>query len=126
MTNQEAAKSLREMADFIEAHELGKIDPNTRIWFWNWDTSREGMARIAAIPGGWDKGGTDSAFMLERKFGPFVLTIASHRETVCERVVVGTKHIPATEETVIPARPARTEEMVEWRCTSLLAEKVSA
>ena len=61
--------------------------------------------------------------MLSRSVGPILLELHGDREQVCERVVVGTKiepehSVPAAPEQVVPAR---TIELVEWRCGSLLS-----
>jgi hypothetical protein len=47
--------------------------------------------------------------------------ITSWHDKVCERVVVGTRELPEVRipETIIPAR---TEEIVEWRCKPFLGE----
>jgi hypothetical protein len=51
--------------------------------------------------------------------------ISTMRKTICERVVVGKKVIPARPETVIPASPERTEEEIEWRCHPVMTAGTS-
>lgn len=68
--------------------------------------------------------GDDWAGLLLR-FGEHVgIAAYAARNQVCERVVTGTREVE--EEIVDPAAPkikrSRTEEIVEWRCTPLLAE----
>jgi hypothetical protein len=52
------------------------------------------------------------------------IVIHIFKDWVCERIVTGTREVPEVNhpEIVIPARttPAHTEEIVEWRCGSLL------
>jgi hypothetical protein len=76
---------------------------------------------IAAIGGKWDKHPWDDRFDFSRQLGEVKLQIFAHRDQLCERVVLGTEEVtlPAVE-----AKPERTEtrEVVEWRCTPLLAD----
>lgn len=63
-----------------------------------------------------EKVSIDETMWLTHPLNPLVLLAASvHREAVCERVVVGTRAVP--EKTT----PAHTEEIVEWKCGSILA-----
>ena len=75
------------------------------------------MARVKKL----DKLYSDSFAWIRLQFGPFVrFDITSLRETVCERVVVGKKVIPARAEQVIPAAPESSVDEVEWRCHPVL------
>ncbi len=50
-------------------------------------------------------------FMLRKKFGSVKFDVNFSRESVCERVVIGTEEIP---EKIIPAS---IREIVEWVCS---------
>ena len=57
----------------------------------------------------WEKVYNGEWFYLRRDFGEDLsLDIATSRDTVCRRVVVGTETVPAT--------PEREVEVVEWVC----------
>jgi len=138
VTSQQFAKNLREIAALFEAHpELPAPQGTELLQCWVSDEhSKEHMAQIARIPGGWDKkmdSDEYATFRLERKMGNFIIMVKAWRKNVCERVQVSTIHepervIPAREAAVIPAReaaviPARDVPVYEWHCPdSLLSE----
>jgi hypothetical protein len=130
VTSQQLAKNLREIAALYEAHpELPAPQGTQLLQCWvSDDCSKEHMAQIARIPGGWDKkmdSDEYATFRLERKMGNFIIMVKAWRKNVCERVQVSTIHEP---ERVIPAReaaviPARDVPVYEWHCPdSLLSE----
>lgn len=85
-----------------------------------------GMALIANAAGDVDKEVNSQLFKLVKDFGGGVkVEWVAYREAVCERVVVGTKIVPAEPERVVAAVPERTEEVVEWKCPSLLKAAAS-
>ena len=64
---------------------------------------------------------SDEFAWIRLDFGPHVqLAISTMRKTICERVVVGKKVIPAQPERTIAATPEQTVEEVEWRCHPVL------
>lgn len=129
----EIVEGLRKMASFIEASDLqlplphnmdlpiysGSVtDPRGIMHSMD---SKVGMALIANMAGSVDKEVDVSFFKLVKDFGGGVkLSWTAYRETVCERVVVGTKVVPAEPERLVAAVPERTEEVIEWKCPSLL------
>jgi hypothetical protein len=132
----EFVQNLRDVADFLEAHpEIGTPETST-IWFHCWHqgkNAKQELAKIASIPGGWDKDveeGVMASYRLNRDFGPLRISVSAWRSDVCEKFQVGTKvepeHvIPAQEEQIVPERVV---PVFEWKCPSLLApeESVSA
>jgi hypothetical protein len=72
---------------------------------------------------GFKKQDYGNTLTLHRTFGPEIegvrVDFNFQREQVCERKVVGTRDVP---ERIIPAH---TEEVVEWECLPMLAERES-
>lgn len=104
---------LRALADFLDAH------PAVPMPYYNTLTafvdSLDEIAKAARC-GSWEKNYVTDHFLLTKPFGNHLtLQIATDRKNVCERVVTGTK--------TLPAQPEREVEVAEWRCkdTSLLA-----
>lgn len=104
-TNAEVTKGLRDLADFLDTHPEVKLnDPSHMVYV----GSRETLATIARL-GGWRKVYTDDYFNLVRDFdGGVSLSVFTDRGSVCRKVVVGQRTVPATDE--------RTVEIVEWVC----------
>lgn len=130
MKNQELIQGLRDMLAFVEANQdfdfcptagTCTVDLNFRTWYMQSDDVRRvaiaNLTRRMAHAGKVDKLYTDSFAFIRLNFAPAVkIEISTMRETVCERVVVGKKLIPAQPERVIPAQEETTVEEVEWRC----------
>jgi hypothetical protein len=129
MTDQDNNRSdfiaaLRKIALVLEAN------PDLRIPYFGTQVIRcesvdEIRSNVLAYGGHWTKNSTDSEYeMVCRLHNNLSLMIYASHEKVCERVVVGVKHVP---ETVVPAEPekvipARDEELVKWICPSVMAE----
>lgn len=65
----------------------------------------------------------DTTFSLEKTFGDRLkLQFMAYRDQVCERIVVGKETVPAH---IVPEKhvPEHVVEKVEWRCSSILADK---
>ena len=131
--NQELIAGLRAFLEFLEANadfdfEQGSkedlVQINFRAWYLRGTDSEKQtiMGDLVKRLGSGKKSYSDEWFWFRHDFSPNVrLDITSDRKTVCERIVTGTKIIPATEERIIPAEPEREVEAVEWRCAPLLA-----
>lgn len=116
-------QALRDLADFFEQHP----DVPAPRWqqsislFASYANPKADMAAVARAMGSAAKNYSDELVTLRKPFGEWLeLTMHANRDEVCERVVVGTKIIPAEPKRIIPAQPARTEDIVEWHCTPLL------
>lgn len=69
-----------------------------------------------ALGGKWTKGVSDYFFTLFRQEGSVTLRLSVERALVCERKVVGKKHVPGY------VVEAHDEDIVEWTCPdSILA-----
>lgn len=133
-TDQRAAlvAGLRALADDIERSADAPLPTHKprAEWLIFGDADQKATAAtvVRDIGGAWEKGGRHNAgdFLdFTKDYGGGVLaTVVVDRPQVCERIVTGTETvtIPATEAT--EAQPERTEvrEIVEWRCSPLLAE----
>jgi hypothetical protein len=126
------AKGLRELADFLEAYpeSINGYDNVELVTMPSRSASeiaRAGYGRMEKEPQG-------EYYRLHRKFsGKVELVFLFRRENACKRVKVGTKVIPATEDTVIPEKiipaefiPGSPEQIVDvydWECPPLLGPK---
>lgn len=118
-------------APYVTSSYSGRVEAN---FYLHIDTADRAQQRemaagiVRSLGGEWSKQPAehdDTSFDFHQTTDWGRIHIRVHREAVCERVVVGTETvtIPATEAAVIEAEPGRTEvrEVVEWRCSSLLA-----
>jgi hypothetical protein len=125
MTDRENfIQALRDMADFFEKNEevlLPKWQQSISLFSTNDDSAKAELAAFARAMGKVAKEYGDELVTLSKDFDCLLqLKIHANRGAVCERVVVGTKIIPAEPKRVIPAQPERVEELVEWHCTPVL------
>jgi hypothetical protein len=110
MSREEYIQGLRDIADFFEARPdlpTPSFGESIFIWERSLENARERGIQMAPC----EKEHTDNYFHLVRKFGPHTLKVTWGRDDVCERVQVGTKHVP--EEVI----PAHDEPIYEWDCT---------
>jgi len=82
------------------------------------DQARQRLALVARALGTVEKRVMGDTFWLSQESDNYEWTVTAFadRGAVCQRIVVGTKEIPASEEYTVPATPARTEEIIEWQC----------
>jgi hypothetical protein len=115
ITRTEYTQSLREFADFLEAHpEVPLPFFQAFGWYGYRDKGRAGVVALAKALAHVRKDYDGASLWIRAEFAPGVtLCYGCPREEVCERVVTGTR--------IIPAQPEREEEIVEWRCVPLLA-----
>ena len=139
MSEREAYISgLRKLADALEAHpEVPLPTSGSRMHLsWNlWDDSaREQMAAVArGIPCRWAKetrdgyDGGPAYFDLTASLDGLRLKVTAERDSVCTRVVTGTREVTETvkDPDALAAVPevevTRTVEDVEWQCHPLLS-----
>ena len=131
--NEKLISDLHKLIAFIEANDdfdfcTGEPTPvefHYRTWYlsgFSTQLRRELLQDLARRLGTADKQYVGDFFWLKKKFGDTVLfEITSDRNTVCERIVTGTKTIPARPECILPASPERAVEIVEWRCSPILS-----
>ena len=117
MNANEVASGLRGLADWFEKHpeHLQQLVPGFHFRFDLWPSTLEQVRELRRILGKVEKRLTGGCFNLAHDFGGGVcVEVNVPRDKVCKRVVTGHR--------VIPARPERTEEIVEWQCPdSILA-----
>jgi len=114
--------ALRDLADFYDARPTLPIPCTSRLDVFA--LQPEDTHRIAKLLGKSRKEVIgDSLFVLKRQFGQFSLEFNWTRETVCERIVVGTEQV---EVPVMVQQGTKTEtrDKVEWRCPKITAPKL--
>jgi len=129
--NKELVAGLKALVAFIEANddfdftEGGKpvVLMEYRSW---WIDDKESVkakfSELARRLGSAEKQYTESFFRLKHSFSPSVsFEATADRVAVCERIVTGTRMVPAVPEYVVQAQPEREEEIVEWKCAPILA-----
>lgn len=108
---------LRQLAALYEQHPDLSIPayPVFNVFVF----SKEEFVAQARILKSGKKASTESFLVLRRKFGSITLDLNVLHEIGCERIVVGSRTIPAKPATLLPATEERTEEIVEWRCPDI-------
>jgi hypothetical protein len=125
----EFTTGLRYLAEFLDNHPeiqtyLGQ-HTKTEINLFPPDEPRA-MASVARAFGSCEKKWMDTLLVLAKDFGDGVtLRALFARDAVCVKKVIGQKLVPAEPEVLIPAKPERLEDIVEWECSepSLLAPR---
>ena len=110
-TRNERINDVRDMLDYLEA------TPDLDLPFmgeFNLFPDSGSISEVARLMAPFTKESTDQLFILRRKFGSVNLEANFYHDTVCEKVVTGTREI---EEQITPAR---TEDIVEWKCPDSL------
>ena len=132
--NQKLIEGLRQLLAFVEANDDFEFVPGSddfvlQLQWHAWYIHKEDEQRLAiadltrrmAKVGKVEKFYSSDYAWIRLPFGPHVrIDLSTMRKTICERVVVGKKLIPAQPERVIPATAERVEEEVEWRCHPVL------
>lgn len=112
----EFIQGLRDLAAFLETHPTVSAPRYTTL---NVFLDKREDVVTHARAASWEKVYNENWFYLRRNFpGEIAYEINTSRETVCRKLVTGTR--------VVPAQPETTVEEVEWVCEerSLLAEAV--
>jgi hypothetical protein len=114
------ADGLRAIADLYEQH------PEIPLPWMNHDNyavdTKAHAKALARALGTFKKEGNDSYLHIIKKFGPIEAKFVFTRDSVCTKRVVGVETIPArfVEAHTVEAR---TQEIVEWDCPSLLVDE---
>ncbi len=135
----EYTAGLRMLADLLDANPNLRLpgDGNSdyqpiTVFVTNGEDQRANLAAwVRALPGKKTKKeeGTGGAYLgLRALLRGLHFRVLADRDEVCERIVIGTREV--TEDRPDPALLAeiplitttRTEEIVEWRCSSILDE----
>lgn len=126
---------LRQLADALEQHDEiplpyhGTSSPITLMFFdYDKDNRAAMAATVRALPAArLTKVVDDTYFDLDGDLSGLKIKLAAHRNAVCERVVVGTETVTVPAQPAVEAQPEQVvdREVVEWRCTPLLAESAA-
>lgn len=126
ITNAELAAQLRALADIYEQNPEIPAPYDMREGHTDFVFCHDRdvfAAAIKAFGAGEKKFTSDRVEFLPASFPNLI--VSCERNKVCERVVIGTRHVA---EKVIPERviPAYTEEIVEWQCKPFLESEEAA
>jgi hypothetical protein len=108
---------LREIADFYDAHpEVPTPSDGHNNYAVNTD---EDARKLAKALGTFKKEYSEDMFTMSKTFGSIQAKFVFYRKAICKAKVVGVKTIEAQ---FVPAYtvPARTVDIIEWDCGSLL------
>ena len=127
MNKQQYVAALRELADFVEQRDFpeqsklsygyGKSDNFSapELSFWTYD--KTDFANICAAMGSFEKKRDQwCTGAVNTLPGGATVRVTASRETICRKVVVGTRKVEAKPEEIIPAEPEHEEDIVEWEC----------
>lgn len=125
MNKKEYVDALRELADFVESREFpdewqnswGGKDCFQSPGLQFWARTKSDFAIISSAMGSFEKDSSENYLTAKKNLpkGAYVC-LDANKETTCVKKVVGKKIIPATDEEIIPAKPEREEDIVEWEC----------
>lgn len=119
----DATRLIKWLKDNPEIPVPSEFSGTLHIFEWN---SKDEAAQMAKAMGTCEKSYDDSLFRLVKSFGSLKLEGVFTRQSVCERVVVGSKEIESEEAdpVAVAALPRvkvkKTVEIVEWRCPETL------
>ncbi len=136
----EYTAGLRALADLLDAHPELRLPYDGRtgpiaVYLTTQDGADQranlaAWARVLPGPKTKEQAGTDGQlFALRARLHGLNFEVIANRDEVCERVVVGTREVVETvpDPELLAAVPTveqtRTEELVEWRCGAVLAER---
>lgn len=124
-TRAEYIAGLRMLADLIETNALtGRSDGDNVFSPFNVhvDTKAEAAAWARALTEVTKTPATSSdSLLIEGRAGTLHVRVWVDRDEVCERIVTGQREV--TKEVVTAVETVTvTEDIVEWRCSPLLAD----
>lgn len=122
------AAGLRHLADVIESDpDCPYVQGPVSLFIHSTDDQAEVAARLRRAFGGgkWEKKEHGSYLTLNGMCAGLPVNLWLDRDAVCERVVTGTREVveevPLGEDTRPVETVTRTEDVVEWVCSPLLA-----
>jgi hypothetical protein len=120
MDSRAYINSLRQIADFLEAHPDLPTPHSEKLTISTGD-----LPGVAHQIGSCQKVVDETFYNLQKKFGVITLEFYDFRQSVCKKVSKGTRLIP---ETIVPAKPeqviaAHEIEEFDWVCPDSLLEK---
>lgn len=127
---------LRQLADLLDAHPEIPLPFHGRpgcspITIHHLDGDREAFAAtVRALPGRKDKAVNGNYYNVEVALHGLRLQVTAYRDTVCERIVTGTRQVerevpdPDALAAVPTTTVTETVEDVRWECSPLTAPAV--
>lgn len=125
MNKTEYVAALRELAAFVE----GKDFPDRWTGYWGGNDSfptptldflvitKNDFGALARALGSFTKEASSSYTSVRKQLESGVMvSVSAPREKVCKKIVIGKRKLAAEPETIIPAKPEREEDVVEWEC----------
>ena len=127
MTHAQYADSLRQVAEFIEAHPEIALPTENRLNVFprvDCDEVKNHAARTAHALRHVKKEEFGDHIQLVADFGGFTYQVWYPRDQICERIEVGRKVVPAKpQETIIhEAVPEHEEVVYGWKCQPILGK----
>jgi hypothetical protein len=133
----EYTKGLRALADILDAHPEvplpyhGREGTPLAIYHLNRkdETRAAFLASVRAFPGRKEKDANDGTYRVAATLHGVRVEVVAYRETVCERVVTGTREVTreVPDPDALAALPktvvTETVEDVEWICQPLTADR---
>lgn len=107
---------LRELADWLEANPEVKTPHFSDFNIWSID--REQFIKQAHLIGSGEKRQAYGYLMIEKRFGALTFALNIQQASVCTRIQVGERDVPARA-----AVAAHTEPIYEWECPESLMKE---
>lgn len=122
MDNKSFAASLRQLADFYEAHEdFPQPVPELNIYSCD---DPEKIGSWVRVMGNVEKDYSDQIVTISKNFNGIKLALKPYRETVCIKRVIGKKILKEKIPTDF-IEEEKEVEIIEWDCRPLLARTES-
>lgn len=126
MNRLEYVAALRELADYVEAHEFpeskaayfGGYEDTFKAPNLEFDVrNREDFVAFVKAMGSFEKerDSYSTGAKFELPSGTYI-KVETARENVCKKIVVGQRFVEEQPERVLAAIPAHHEDVVEWEC----------
>jgi hypothetical protein len=115
----EFIQGLRDMADFLEERPdlIERYDAFDLNSYFDEKQLNEFKERAKLLGTAKKEAGQYSSyFKLYKEFGPHTISVNMNREAVCVKTVTGTRMVEATEDRIIPGKPAHMEATYSWEC----------
>lgn len=125
---QRFVRTLREIADYVDSRPFDENLPFKAPLFNLYLRDKKQFGEAVAAAGNVEKSVSVCDYLHAKvSFSGHYFIIAIEQALACQRVKVGEKVIPATQEYTLPAQSERVEDVFEFKCPeSFLALKDAA
>jgi len=113
---QQFVRTLREIADYLESRPFDEDLEYGDIYKTVFCRNKAEFGRTVAAAGNVEKNAEGNYLDANIMFGYSKLQFTIAKKLTCQRIKVGEKTIPATEEFTVPAEPERVEEVYRYEC----------